>query len=478
MSEIPKKSSKSLATIISDVVIVKTITKASKKPSVSKASSTPKRARATESTEEEEGASPPTMPKSSKKTKASSATKSHEREEGDGSGPPTKARGWCFTINNYTLEDPEIFRTYAAKIDYSIFGFEVAPTTGTPHMQCYMNHNNTIRFQTIRKLFPRAANIVQAKGTAKHNQRYCKKGEQSKEEYDELLDQGPNYGKNAVWEEFGECPESVGAGHRTDLDIIGDQLRDGTTTVDELARSLPLDTFNRYSRTFAYMQNLYQRERRREGDLQCFFLYGTTGSAKTREYTRGYREDEIFNQLPDSVRFSGYTGQRCFVMNEVRGDVPFRYILGIADPSAPYPIEIKNERLLQLMTATRIVITSCHPPEKLWPDESPTDMLQLHRRYTVVKLDGNRRDVVTNKQVYTLPWVDHPNFLSEVDKWEGTKQEREQRLQFAFEAYREDKSSWDEHMKDTQYEYRHRRLIKYQELGLFRLHDDESLDNP
>nr|QKV51192.1 putative replication associated protein [Crucivirus sp.] len=449
MSEIAQKPSKSINELVKDVVVVKTKAKAAKPPSEPKAPKEPKVPKAPKEPR------PPKVPKAPKEPRASKAPSEEEDQ-----GPPTKARGYCFTINNYSPEEVESFRAYAVKIDYAIFGYEVAPTTGTPHMQCYMNHNNTIRFQTLRKLFPRAANIVQAKGTAKQNQIYCKKGVQSKEEYTEHGAEGPNYGKDAVWEEFGECPETVGSGHRTDLDIIGQQLREGKTTVEKLATELPTDTFHRYLRTFSYYEHHYLRNKRRTGPPRCFFLYGTTGSAKTREFTNGIPEEEIYTQPKDSLKFSGYAGQRAFIMNEVRHTVPFEYLLDIADPTVALTVEVKNERKHIQMTAEIIVITSCSSPEELYPEESRERMLQFYRRYICVEMNGNDRNVIVDEEVYKRPFVDHPNFISEVVTWEGTKQECEQRLQDAFASRRKDKALWAERMAETKAQYDERRRVE------------------
>ena len=50
---------------------------------------------------------------------------------------PPKHQGFCFTHNNWAAEDEEEFRKLFDKgyFRWLIIGKEVAPTTGTPHLQ-------------------------------------------------------------------------------------------------------------------------------------------------------------------------------------------------------------------------------------------------------------------------------------------------------------------------------------------------------
>lgn len=62
---------------------------------------------------------------------------SEETEETSGHG--WKAVRWCFTLNNYTPLDLKMIQKFAkAHCKYLIYGKEKAPTTGTPHLQGYL----------------------------------------------------------------------------------------------------------------------------------------------------------------------------------------------------------------------------------------------------------------------------------------------------------------------------------------------------
>lgn len=82
-----------------------------------------------------------------------------------------KSRAYCFTLNNYT--DDHIAALKELACQYLIFGKEVAPSTGTSHLQGYVYFENPRSFNSISRLFP--WHIEVAKGTALQNKEYCSK---------------------------------------------------------------------------------------------------------------------------------------------------------------------------------------------------------------------------------------------------------------------------------------------------------------
>lgn len=98
-----------------------------------------------------------------------------------------RSRRWCFTINNPTDVDVGQVYDLAVKeaIVYLIAGDEVAPGTGTPHLQGYVVFSNAWRFKRIAQKLPRA-HLLAALGSSVQNRTYCSKG--------------------GHYEEFGECP--------------------------------------------------------------------------------------------------------------------------------------------------------------------------------------------------------------------------------------------------------------------------------
>jgi len=84
-----------------------------------------------------------------------------------------RGRNWCFTLNNYTDEQVSIIKCIDCK--YICFGFEVAPTTGTPHLQGCIVFDNSARFNFVKLCFPESTHLELMRGRIEQNQVYCKK---------------------------------------------------------------------------------------------------------------------------------------------------------------------------------------------------------------------------------------------------------------------------------------------------------------
>lgn len=83
-----------------------------------------------------------------------------------------KQRHFIFTHNNYTDQDVEKYKTLDTS--YIIFGFEKAPTTGTPHLQGYFHTTNPRTLSGVRKEFP-GAHITIPDGPPDAQRKYCSK---------------------------------------------------------------------------------------------------------------------------------------------------------------------------------------------------------------------------------------------------------------------------------------------------------------
>lgn len=84
----------------------------------------------------------------------------------------SRARGFCFTANNYTEELFLLLLNYTLA-SYVCIGKEVGDS-GTPHLQGYFRFVNCVRFSTLKKAFP-TVHFEVARGTAEQNITYCSK---------------------------------------------------------------------------------------------------------------------------------------------------------------------------------------------------------------------------------------------------------------------------------------------------------------
>lgn len=114
-----------------------------------------------------------------------------------------QVRHWCFTFHNYTDDDLSRIATLGAssRITYLVYGKEIAPTTGSPHLQGFVSFSRTTRRSVVQALIAgnKLINCEQLRSTPFQAANYCK--------------------KDGDFTEFGVPPEANdGQGKRTDWD--------------------------------------------------------------------------------------------------------------------------------------------------------------------------------------------------------------------------------------------------------------------
>ncbi len=96
--------------------------------------------------------------------------------ESEGSNRPriSASKRWCFVLNNYKKDDlVEMVATFAKQNMNFIVGEEIAPTTGTPHLQGYIESKKVFRPFSLFKKYK--AHWEKCKGNRQHNIDYCSK---------------------------------------------------------------------------------------------------------------------------------------------------------------------------------------------------------------------------------------------------------------------------------------------------------------
>jgi hypothetical protein len=126
--------------------------------------------------------------------------------------PMSRAKHWCFTVNNYTPESVERILALESEVDYLIFGREIGES-GTPHLQGFVSFRTRVRRNTaIERVgqghFTVARNIDQSI-------EYCK--------------------KEGDFVEFGNRPKSPGS--RSDLDEFKKAVKEGELNMKVLRES-------------------------------------------------------------------------------------------------------------------------------------------------------------------------------------------------------------------------------------------------
>lgn len=83
--------------------------------------------------------------------------------------------GWCFTCNNYTEVHCAKVQSFADNCKYIVCGKEIAPTTGTPHLQGYIHWKDSKSLPATIAAFGHGFSFIKATGSAAQNQIYCSK---------------------------------------------------------------------------------------------------------------------------------------------------------------------------------------------------------------------------------------------------------------------------------------------------------------
>jgi len=111
-----------------------------------------------------------------------------------------RGRHFCFTTNNPTAVTTQKFKDLfedESNVLYAVFAHEVAPTTGTPHLQGYVCFAERKRITSVRTLLS-GSHVELARGTPKQAADYCK--------------------KTPGWIEFGDFSGVPFQGKRSDFD--------------------------------------------------------------------------------------------------------------------------------------------------------------------------------------------------------------------------------------------------------------------
>lgn len=291
------------------------------------------------------------------------------------------ARSVVFTLNNFTETELKGVLDWACS--YLVVGEEVGES-GTPHLQGYVEWGRSVRFTTMKNLNNRI-HWEKRKGTAKQAADYCKKGEQSKAEWEEHNVLGPNYGKNAKVHELGEISSQ---GERKDLDEVKEAILSGRK-VDDIVLEQPM-LFHQYGRTLNKIEDLAMRKKYRNFMTKGIWYYGPTGVGKSHAAFEGYTPETHYVLPNDREWCDGYTQQETVIINDFRGHIKYEELLMMVD-KWPYTLCRRGREPLPFMSKT-VIITSSLSPEQVYHRRHAEDSLkQFYDRFTVIHMDGESK---------------------------------------------------------------------------------------
>lgn len=265
---------------------------------------------------------------------------------------PTKARGYCFTINNPEPQDSLDLENLREAAAYVIYGQEVGEE-GTPHYQGYCYFQFPVSFTRVKSILQRA-HIEAQRGSIQQAIAYCE--------------------KDGLWQEFGERPGQkrtskeqwtfcIEAAERGDLESIKSEYP------------------GMYVRYLERWRSLRRRDRRpMDGDLTHEWWVGPTGSGKSRHlwsmYPTHYAKE--LNKWWD-----GYEDQEVVAIEEwcPKNECTASFLKIWAD-RYPFPAQIKGGNLKNIRPR-KIIVLSNYELEQCFPNVEDLDPMK--RRFQVVR---------------------------------------------------------------------------------------------
>jgi len=277
---------------------------------------------------------------------------------------------------------------------YCVFGFEVAPETGTKHIQGYVYFEHPCNWERIKKHLctnPISGEVSglphfeAAKGTALQNRTYCTKEDSADPDFAgprTWEDCAGSHTWEAHWEEYGDISTCPGRqGKRKDLDEWLQSTLNGTTLSSAVGSSdiTWLGTFSKYTKAYDRIREAMATHRSQPPEI--YWLYGATGTGKSRwanaTYPSAYRYCKIGGK---TVWWNGFDNHNEIIIDDIRADTfSFDYLLQLTDRYA-FQGAIKGGDVK--LNFNVMVITAPFHWKEMFANTVAECLMQLGRRIT------------------------------------------------------------------------------------------------
>lgn len=264
----------------------------------------------------------------------------------------SRNRNYCFTFNNYP--DTSLVDNLICK--YIAYSKEVAPTTGTPHLQGYVSFANAKTVQQVRSLLP-GCHISIMNGSLAQNDVYCSKSA-------EMVHRGVKPISN----------DNKGRAEQLRWQRARDLAKEGK--LDEI----DADIFVRYYGTLKNIRKDYAIKPSPK-DVRCFWIYGPTGTGKSHAVETAY--PNCYKKAMDDLKwFDGYQGEEVIYLEDIdKYQVKWGGLLKrLADR---WPMQASIKGTMAYIRPSIVLVTSNYRIEDIWSDTATVD--PLLRRFTQIE---------------------------------------------------------------------------------------------
>ena len=271
-------------------------------------------------------------------------------------GNNSQSRKWTLVINN-PLEAgldhsaiKEILQRFSPA--YYCMADETA-STGTYHTHLFFYAPSPVRFSTIKSRFP-VAHIEKAYGTVQDNRAYIRK-EGRWADTDKAETSVPG-----TFEEWGEAPPERAEKHPEMFRLV-QNIREGLTTT-EIIDDNPSMAFRVRDIDLLRQTLTAEKYAVENRPLQVSYLYGASGSGKTRSIYESHDPRNIYRvtnyRAARGISFDGYHGQEVLVFEEFSSQIPIEDMLNYLDI---YPLALPARYNDKTACYTKVYITSNSP---------------------------------------------------------------------------------------------------------------------
>lgn len=244
---------------------------------------------------------------------------------------------------------------------------------GTYHTHLFICGRGGIRFSTLKKNFA-GAHFEMCKGTAQENMEYVSKtGKWEKDRKHETC--VPD-----TFEEYGEMPVER-KGRRDDMDDLYSMIKDGLSNY-EILEQMPETLLNLDKVEMARQTVVQEAYKDKWRDLEVCYIYGMTGTGKTRSVMERYGYPNVFRVTDYSHPFDNYKGQDVVIFEEFRSSIRLSDMLNYLDG---YPLELPCRYANKYACFTKVFLISNVPLSDQYKDDKYENTQAFYRRIKTVR---------------------------------------------------------------------------------------------
>jgi len=323
------------------------------------------------------------------------------------------AKHWAgCTLNNYTDEDVECIITHVRpEASYYVFGIERG-ASGTPHLQFMVSFKKQKRLTACKKLFATKTSHWEMKSrhsTMLRSSNYCKKGMQTKEEWDLLHEDGPNFGLEASFVEYGTLPLDQ---HVAGCQTIRQEWEQTRRVCEEgLINEVCSEHYIKY---YGTLQKIVVDHRGIPDDLSWNdnstpneWIYGPTGTGKSRK-ARSENPGCYIKMV--NIWWENYNDEECVLIEDID---KYHVKLGgdLKIWGDRYGFRGNRKFSSVVLRPQKIVVTSNYRIREIWTD--PQTYEPLERRFKEIYIGPIRPPPLTVWSVVAQAFISTYDVVNE-----------------------------------------------------------------